>query len=285
VCSYSKVENYIPVTIHFNHVFEFGVGNHAYGSRQRCSKFQYHAHAALSQQTKVVVFTQVVSQVERLQRVSIAVVFATNKQTFVSALPSSLGKQTVVGSYILPRLLVWLNGSHGVLLLSVQVQRYLVHIEMLGIGPAVRQVSIERSVAHQFDNYARGKLPGKQFLVTQDVVLWTEAFLINRKQRVQVNNQFSSWSNVISGIPQGSILGPLLFIIYINDLIDACHNSALFLYADDSKMYKYVTEFKHCLALQEDIDNLNQWAGDWKLKLNVPKCSVVSYGRKNLSTR
>jgi len=103
--------------------------------------------------------------------------------------------------------------------------------------------------------------------------------LINRKQRVQVNDQFFSWSNVISGIPQGSILGPLLFIIYINDLIDACHNSVLFLYADDSKIYKYVTEYKHCLALQEDTDNLNQWADDWKLKLNISKCSVVSYGR------
>ena len=64
----------------------------------------------------------------------------------------------------------------------------------------------------------------------------------------------TSWSNVISGIPQGFILGPLLFIIYINDLIDACHDSALFLYADDSKIYKYVTEYKHCLELQEDID-------------------------------
>ena len=90
-CSYSKVENYIPVTIHFNHVLEFGIGNHAYGSRQRCSKFQYHAHTALSQQTKVVVFAKVGSQVERIQRVSVAVVFATNKQTFVSALSSSSG--------------------------------------------------------------------------------------------------------------------------------------------------------------------------------------------------
>ena len=53
----------------------------------------------------------------------------------------------------------------------------------------------------------------------------------------------------------------------------------MFLYADDSKIYKYVTEYKHCLALQEDIDNLSQWADDWKLKLNVSICSVVSYGR------
>ena len=100
-CSDTKVENYIPVAIHFNHVLEFGIGNHAYGSRQRCRKLQYHAHAALSQQTKVVVFAQVGSQVERIQRVSVAVVFATNKQTFVSALSSSSGKQAVVRSYIL----------------------------------------------------------------------------------------------------------------------------------------------------------------------------------------
>jgi len=94
-CSYSKVENYIPVAIHFNHVLEFGVGNHAYGSRQRCRKFQYHAHATLFQQTKVVVFAKVGSQVERIQRVSVAVVFTTNKQTFVSALSSSSGKQVL----------------------------------------------------------------------------------------------------------------------------------------------------------------------------------------------
>ena len=64
---------------------------------------------------------------------------------------------------------------------------------------------------------------------------WVEDFLHNRKQRVQVNGQFSKWSDVSSGIPQGSVLGPVLFVIYINDLPDSVL-SDIIMYADDSKM-------------------------------------------------
>ena len=117
--------------------------------------------------------------------------------------------------------------------------------------------------------------------INQEVIKWIEAFLTNicRIQQVQVNDHFSGWSDVLGGIPQGSILCPLLFIIYINDLIDTCHNSTLFLYADDCKLYMYVNEHIHCLALQEDKDNLSQQADEWKLKLKVSNCSLVSYGR------
>jgi len=67
-------------------------------------------------------------------------------------------------------------------------------------------------------------------------------FLVNRQFRVTVNGKFSTWHDVISGMPQGSILGPLLFIIYINDLPDYCNDlhTKLYIYADDTKLYRHI---------------------------------------------
>jgi len=72
----------------------------------------------------------------------------------------------------------------------------------------------------------------------KDIVKWLEAFLTNRKQRVRINDTFSSWAEVISGIPQGSVLGPVLFIIYFNNLVE-CFSSGtdIFLFADDAKLF------------------------------------------------
>ena len=132
-----------------------------------------------------------------------------------------------------------------------------------------------------FDKVSHKRLIHKLYSygINTDIILWIEAFLTNRKQRVQVNAHYSDWTEVLSGIPQGSILGPLLFIIYINDLIDVCQNSTLFLYADDAKIYRLVTENNDCLELQNDLNNFNTWAINWQLKLNASKCNIVSYGR------
>ena len=69
---------------------------------------------------------------------------------------------------------------------------------------------------------------------------WIQEFLSNRKQKVRVNDGFSGWENVISGIPQGSVLGPVLFLIYINDLPEAVHDHMLKLFADDAKLIKAI---------------------------------------------
>jgi len=71
------------------------------------------------------------------------------------------------------------------------------------------------------------------------VLKWIKAFLVGRKQRVLMNNSYSSWLDVISGIPQGSVLGPILFTIYINDLPSNLSNPTL-LFADDTKIFCHI---------------------------------------------
>ena len=102
----------------------------------------------------------------------------------------------------------------------------------------------------------------------------------NRKQRVKINSCYSNWASVLSGVPQGSILGPLLFIIYINELPDICNSgSNLFLYADDAKLYKHILNSQDKDVLQNDLIKLKLWADNWLINLNIVKCKKVSYGR------
>ena len=125
----------------------------------------------------------------------------------------------------------------------------------------------------------------KSYGINADVIAWIEAFLSSRRQRVKINNVFSEWAPVLSGIPQGSILGPLLFIIYINDLVDSCSNgSELYLYADDAKLFRHILSDLDSGLLQRDLDNLSNWTEKWLLKLNVNKCKYMSYERSHSDT-
>ena len=134
-----------------------------------------------------------------------------------------------------------------------------------------------------FDKVPHNRLLLKlqHYNVNLNIVAWIQAFLTNRKHRVKLNNSFSSWCAVLSGIPQGSILGPLLFIIFINDLPEVCKEiNNIFLYADDAKLFRHVkTQFDN-LLLQDMINSLQSWTDTWQLKLNVDKCVTVSYGRQ-----
>lgn len=104
---------------------------------------------------------------------------------------------------------------------------------------------------------------------------WISSFLKSRKQRVSVAGSFSEWTNVTSGIPQGSVLGPILFIIYINDLPDVI-NSKIFIFADDTKIYRQILSNSDHQQLQEDICVLEEWAKTWKLKFHPAKCKVMT---------
>ena len=106
---------------------------------------------------------------------------------------------------------------------------------------------------------------------------WFKNFLNGRQQRVVINGKTSDWTNVFSGIPQGSILGPILFIIFINDLPGVVGNVCK-LFADDCKLYKNIKSEADLKELQEDIYRLCQWSKEWLLGFNFKKCKIVSYG-------
>ena len=80
-----------------------------------------------------------------------------------------------------------------------------------------------------------------QYGIVQQVCGWTKAFLYKRTQKVNVNGEESDWMDIISGVPQGSVLGPVLFVVYINDLPEEVL-SELLLYADDAKIFREITE-------------------------------------------
>ena len=106
------------------------------------------------------------------------------------------------------------------------------------------------------------------------VLEWIRSFLENRRQRVILGNTVSSWRTVTSGVPQGSILGPVLFLIYVNDLPDIVHSTAK-MFADDTKVYRQIQNWKDAQELQ-DLIKLASWSKQWLLDFNAIKCMVMS---------
>jgi ribonucleases P/MRP protein subunit RPP40 len=99
---------------------------------------------------------------------------------------------------------------------------------------------------------------------------------------VVVNGSISEWIEVLSGVPQGSVLGPLLFLIFINDIDAAAETIEILLkFADDTKVGQTVRSDLDRAALQAALDGLCRWTEDWGMSLNVAKCKVIHFGRNN----
>ena len=98
---------------------------------------------------------------------------------------------------------------------------------------------------------------------------------------VILNGAKSKWDSVISGVPQGSVLGPLLFIIYINDL-DNSVTSTVSKFADDTKIARVVSNENEAMKLQRDLDRLMGWVDKWQMEFNVNKCKVLHMGGHNM---
>ena len=115
------------------------------------------------------------------------------------------------------------------------------------------------------------------------ILHWIENWLSGRQQRVLLNGTKSGWNDVLSGVPQGSVLGPLLFLIFINSIEDDV-NSTVLKFADDLKVFRII-EGKHDQeVLQADLDKLVEWSETWQMKFNLSKCNVMHMGRAKYET-
>ena len=116
-----------------------------------------------------------------------------------------------------------------------------------------------------------------QYHIEERMLKFFKNYLKNRSQRVVYDNCVSNDVEVLSGVPQGSILGPQLFILFINDIYDNINeNSRISLYADDTKLWRRIHSALDCDILQKDIDTLYKWTMTNKMKFHADKCKVLS---------
>ena len=117
--------------------------------------------------------------------------------------------------------------------------------------------------------------------IGNDVNNWIEKWLTHRRQRAIADGVISNWKSVLSALPQGSVLGPILFLIYINDLDDDISTKVL-RFADDTKVFRKVTHDTDKQSLQDDLDKLFKWSEKWQILLNFGKCKCIHIGYGNM---
>jgi ribonucleases P/MRP protein subunit RPP40 len=158
-----------------------------------------------------------------------------------------------------------------------------------------KKVTSEVDSGHAFDaiflDFAKAfdKVPTERLLkkvkahgIRGQLLNWIENWLKNRRQRVVLAGKFSEWIAVLSGVPQGSVLGPLLFLIFINDLnLAASEVSIMAKFADDTKVGQSIITEADRDKLQEVLRKLCAWTDLWGMQFNVKKCKIMHFGRNN----
>ena len=118
-----------------------------------------------------------------------------------------------------------------------------------------------------------------KFQIPREAVFWIRSFLSGRFQRVSIKGKFSSWQGVTSGVPQGSVIGPLLFCMFVDDLHSVCDNSSTFKYADDLTILHFIRSSADD-RLQLEYENVLRWSTSHSLPINESKCSVLDITTK-----
>ena len=132
-----------------------------------------------------------------------------------------------------------------------------------------------------FDTVPHKRLIGKlkSYGIEYYTLRWIQGFLSDRVQQVNVNGTNSEWANITSGIPQGSVLGPILFVLYINDLPENIVSN-VYMFADDTQVFKMITSPHDQHTLQNDLDYLTSWSSKWLLRFHPDKCNLMHVGKK-----
>lgn len=159
-------------------------------------------------------------------------------------------------------------------------QLLLFYNNIMGVSKSCSQWDVLfLDFAKAFDSVAHNELLLKlaNLGVSGDLWLWLHCYLSKRFQCVCIEECRSDLLPVVSGVPQGSILGPLLFLVFINDLPAVVRHSSIFLFADDSKCAKQIHCLQDCVQLQEDLDSMSNWSVDWKLQFKASKCVLLRF--------
>ena len=108
--------------------------------------------------------------------------------------------------------------------------------------------------------------------ISGSLLAWLTDYLSNRSQSVLINGQCSAWLSILAGVPQGSVLGPLLFLIFINDITYCVRHCQIRLFADDTSLFIEVDNRQDAaLKIDEDLEAISQWAKKWLVQFSPPK--------------
>lgn len=169
--------------------------------------------------------------------------------------------------------------------LSCETQLIMTHYDIakdLDLGKQVDMIFLDFSKAFDRVPHMRLLRKLKGYGLDSNTLTWIQSFLANRTQQVINNGEHSESVNVTSGVPQGSVLGPLLFLLYINDL--TCNlKCKIRLFADDCLLYIPLDNWDDGKLMQSDLDLIEEWCNKWKMNLNIKKCAVLhATWRKNV---
>ena len=120
----------------------------------------------------------------------------------------------------------------------------------------------------------------ESFGINGGALAWTDSFVTDRRQKVRANGELSEFKPVKSGVPQGSILGPILFTLFVNDIPSELE-TIISMYADDTKVYTAITSESSITSLKSDLRKLETWAQLMQMKFHPAKCKVMHLGKNN----